>query len=152
MFRLTGVWLSAITLLIVSGCGSRGPRLAVVKGRVTLDGQPLANAIVTFTPVAGGPASTGTTNSNGEYELACQLGRGAVVGQHKVSVRSQPPVPTGAGAVSSDDPSYQYGGQDSSTAPVFQEKIPAKYNTQTTLVKEVKPGTNEINLDLTTAP
>jgi len=152
MSRFAWTTACVLALLLLAGCGSKGPRLASVKGKVTLDGQPLANAIVTFTPVAGGPASTGVTNSNGEYELACQLGKGAVVGQHKVSVRSQPPTQTGAGAVSSDDPSYQYGGEDSSRAPVFQEKIPAKYNTNTTLVREVKPGSNEINLDLTTSP
>lgn len=149
MARGLSAWLCIVTLLAFGGCGAKGPKLGQVTGKVTLDGQPLANVIVTFTPVAGGIASTGITNSQGEYELVCQQGKGALVGQHKVSVRSQPPTQAAAGAVSSDDPSYQYGGEDSSRAPAFVEKIPPKYNTQTQLVKEVKPGKNVIDLELT---
>jgi len=140
-----------LTLTVV-GCGTSGPRLAPVTGKVTLDGQPVANAVVTFTPAGGGIASSGITNENGEYQLVCQQGRGAVIGQHKVSVRSQPPVQDSASQVSSDDPSYQYGGQDSSKAPAFVEKIPARYNTNSELVREVKSGSNVIDLELTTNP
>lgn len=143
-------WVAAFVLAFAAGCGSRGPRLARVQGKVTMDGEPLANVIVTFTPEGGGIASSGITNEKGEYELACPQGKGAVVGRHKVSVRSQPPKQTTAAAqVSSDDPSYQYGGQDSATAPKFVEKVPPRYNTNTELVMEVKPGTNVINLPLT---
>ncbi|HOA51116.1 MAG TPA: carboxypeptidase-like regulatory domain-containing protein [Thermogutta sp.] len=143
-----------ILLLAIAGCGSKGPKLARVRGKVTLDGQALPNALVTFMPEGGGVASSGTTNANGEYELVCPQGRGAVVGKHKVSVRTLPPQQSQAQEVSSDDPSYlaQYSGQSSATAQPFVEKIPPRYNTQTELVKEVKPGSNEINLDLTTSP
>lgn len=141
--------LAVICVLVAAGCGSRGPKLGEVTGTVTLDGQPLENVIVTFSPVAGGAASTGVTDSQGRYQLVSQLGRGALIGQHRISVRSQPPTQATAGSVSSDDPSYQYGGEDSSRAPVFVEKIPPRYNTQTELMREVKPGRNVIDLQLT---
>ncbi|MCS7238567.1 MAG: carboxypeptidase-like regulatory domain-containing protein [Thermoguttaceae bacterium] len=144
-------WL-IVLMLVFAGCGSGGVQLGQVRGRVTMDGQPLPNVIVTFTPVGGGMASTGTTNAEGYYELVCPQGKGAVVGQHKVSVRSQQGAGGQAPEVRSDDPAYQYGGEASQAAAPPPEKIPARYNVNSQLVFEVKPGLNEINLELTSQP
>ncbi|MCS7239540.1 MAG: carboxypeptidase-like regulatory domain-containing protein [Thermoguttaceae bacterium] len=143
----------AVMLGLCIGCGSEAPELAPVTGKVTLDGQPLPRVIVTFVPVAGGVSSSGVTNEEGVYELACQLGKGALVGQHRVYVRSQPPGATGTADVpSEDDPSYKPDPYASVRAQGFVEKIPARYNTKSELVFEVKKGKNVIDLTLSSKP
>jgi hypothetical protein len=80
-------------LLLVLGCGGRH-NLARVSGRVTLNGQPLAHAAVTFQPIAApgnsrpGTGSGGITDAQGRYSLKL-IGtetQGAVVGRHLVSI------------------------------------------------------------------
>ncbi|MBR9804015.1 carboxypeptidase regulatory-like domain-containing protein, partial [bacterium] len=74
----------------LSGCGgsSDTPDLGSVSGTVTIDGAPASNVTVTFTPVEGGRASTGTTSSSGHYNLVYSPSEaGAVLGQHKVTIR-----------------------------------------------------------------
>jgi hypothetical protein len=89
--RFLFLFLVPITLLV--GCG--GPYKTVsVSGRVTLNGQPLANAAVLFQPVATeggnapGPGSTGVTDTDGRYTLSLvgKGGKGAVIGKHKVRI------------------------------------------------------------------
>jgi hypothetical protein len=76
------------------------PELGSVSGVLTLDGKPLAGAIVTFQPIASEEpgsklsSSVGTTDKEGRYTLMYVRDvRGAVVGEHKVFV--QAPLPTG---------------------------------------------------------
>jgi hypothetical protein len=48
---------AAIVLAVVlcaTGCGPNGPGIATVEGVVTMDGEPLENASIVFTPAAGG--------------------------------------------------------------------------------------------------
>jgi hypothetical protein len=83
-----GLWmamaLAAITL-ITAGCG-RGPTLGTVTGTVTLDSEPLSGASVEFQPEERAP-SYGTTNAEGEYELAFSREyKGAVPGMHTVRI------------------------------------------------------------------
>jgi hypothetical protein len=52
----------------VLGCGDASPVLTPVTGRVTLDGRPLADAVLEFVP-AGGSPSFGRTDAAGRYEL-----------------------------------------------------------------------------------
>jgi hypothetical protein len=83
-------------LLLVAlplGCKGRDPGTVPVSGRVTLDGQPLANATVTFTPAeASGarllPQSSGKTDEQGRFSLKVDTGQrsGAIVGLHRVRV------------------------------------------------------------------
>ncbi|MEM4188370.1 MAG: hypothetical protein QXN56_04335 [Candidatus Hadarchaeum sp.] len=137
----------------VLGCGSQGPALAPVSGKVTMDGQPLSGVIVTFVPVGGGVSSSGVTDEAGVYRLSCPLGPGALVGEHRVYVRSQPPGSTLTGEVpSEDDPAYKPNPYASVAAKPFEEKIPARYNTKSELVREVKRGQNVIDLELTSKP
>src|ERR1044072_958132 len=61
--------LCFLALVIGNGCSRRPKNVARVKGKVTLGGQPLAGASVTFMPVEQGSTSRGRTDANGEYVL-----------------------------------------------------------------------------------
>ena len=122
------------------GCGGAPtdqPDLGTVTGTVTMNGQPLTNVMVVFSP-ENGRSSMGVTDAEGNYELE-YVGdtKGAKIGQHKVSITT-----------AQTDSSEESGGEESE-APA-KETIPPMYNSQTTLTEEVKPGENIINFTLTT--
>lgn len=82
-------------VIATTGCGSAvsedGVSIARVSGKVALDGQPLADATITFVPnssaESSGIASTAITNSEGEFRLMTQTKKlGAVVGPHSVKI------------------------------------------------------------------
>jgi len=82
------VVLLAITSLTAMGCGGKYP---AVSGKITANGEPVANVRVVFTPVAvggnytPGPWSKGVTDENGIYTLKTRDNeQGAVAGPHKV--------------------------------------------------------------------
>ena len=104
--------------LLGSGCNtpSDQPELAPVSGVVTLDGKPLANKTVIFTPPTGRP-SMGTTNEDGEYELRYTMTiEGAIIGNHDVTITS---------------PRDEYD-------PSWRETVPRKFNSESTLTAEVE--------------
>lgn len=85
-------WVAALLacLISVAGC-SRGdqPDLGLVKGRLTLNGEPLPNVEVAFQPENGRP-SYGETDEDGYYELTyIRDTKGAKVGTHRVLVRTK---------------------------------------------------------------
>jgi hypothetical protein len=74
-------------LLLLSGCGSRGPDLAPVSGTVALDGKPVAGAAVTFVPVQGGRPASAVADEQGRFQLTTfQSEDGAIVGKHTGTV------------------------------------------------------------------
>ena len=135
----------------LAGCGGSELELGEVQGVVTLNGDPLPNAVVTFSPKEGGPSGVGKTNDKGEYQLMTAGQLGAIPGQHTVSIICVP-VPAPVKHVRSNDPSYQHGGGGVSSAnytPPPVPEVPARYNAQTELSEEVEAGTeNTINFDL----
>ena len=86
MRGLCSAALAAVLVGAGSGCGGL-PKPVRVEGRVTLDGQPLAGATVTFTPVGteGQPAS-GRTAEDGTFRLNSPNGEGAMPGDYKIVV------------------------------------------------------------------
>lgn len=123
--------LVLLTTAVLAGCGPGGPALGTVEGTVTLDGAPLPEAEVTFSPEEG-RSSVGITDQNGRYDLDYASERkGALVGTHSVTVRTE-----------------KTTQKDDGTDEVTPEKIPAKYNAQTELEYEVKSGSNTIDLEL----
>jgi len=138
----TNCWLLGVALVSVSGCGE-APKFAPVSGVVTLNGKPLANATVAFAPIAkegsidAGDGSAGKTNAQGEYTLTTSRRvPGAMVGKHRVriSVLAQ-----------------QVGESDQRPPPggwPLKDKIPARYNGETTLTFDVVPGPNKADFDL----
>jgi len=81
--------LGLALLLFATGCGESRPRTVPVTGLVTLDGEPVADASITFYPENGRPA-TGRTDAEGIYTLTTfETNDGAVPGQHRVSISKQ---------------------------------------------------------------
>src|SRR5437773_10598515 len=78
----------AITLS-AGGCGGSGPRPVQVKGRVTLDGQPLPGGTVTFFPDdVGGHQATAVRDSDGSCSLtSISTADGARQGAHTILVK-----------------------------------------------------------------
>jgi hypothetical protein len=86
--------LAAVLVLIGSGCGGGAAKLHKVNGKVTLDGQPLSGASVTFEPQdysTGIQAATGKTGADGSYSLTTTTtGDGAMAGDYKVIITKVP--------------------------------------------------------------
>lgn len=80
------VWLA---FFCVWGCGSDAEQLdpLPVTGKVTLDGQPLSQATVTFLSTGpGGMSAIGTTDEEGVYALSAGPYVGALAGEYKVTI------------------------------------------------------------------
>jgi len=84
----------AVVVLAINGRAYRGcVNLVTVSGVVTLDGEPIANILVHFQPTSEtpvdrefSPSSHGVTDAKGRYELEWVDGRGAVIGEHIVTL------------------------------------------------------------------
>jgi len=101
------LWAAAPAALVVlaagTGCnrGPAGPVVYMVEGVVTLDGAPLEEANVFFSPVGGkgGLPATGFTGADGRFRLTSarggKIGRGATEGEYVVRVTKteSPPSP-----------------------------------------------------------
>ncbi len=83
-------YFGLLTLIFALGCGGGAndtPELGQVTGTITIDGKALPDVAVTFSPVEGGRASTGVTDSNGNYKLMYNTTEpGAIIGKHNVFV------------------------------------------------------------------
>ncbi|QEL15781.1 hypothetical protein [Limnoglobus roseus] len=113
-----------------AGCG--GPPKADVKGKVTLDGKPIANGSIEFFPIGGKGQTAAAIIKDGEYtvqtsvcNMKVSVNANTVVGKHKA-----------------------YDTPDSPMIEVVKNIIPAKYNTSSELTADMKAGPNEHNFDL----
>jgi hypothetical protein len=123
--RTPAATLFTTLLLISAGCSSSDqPELVPVRGRVTLDGQPLADAYVVFQSESGGRGSRAITHSDGGYELTYLRDIGGVrPGKHRVYI------------------STAIEGRP-------HERLPRKYNKETILVATVPDAGGEIDFSL----
>src|SRR3954453_11696466 len=112
-----------------AGCGERSPfETAPVSGKVTLNGQPLADARISFQPTDGekelGPGSSATTDAEGKFTLSTvDGGAGATVGNNEVRISTlkmgNDPEKDDAGAV------IRMSRPENILVP---EKVPLKYS------------------------
>lgn len=123
-----------IATVFALGCDSKPkgmPELAPVSGTVTMDGQPPQKAVVMFLSEKG-VAASGVTDANGRYTLLYRSSTdGAGLGRNTVTVTTFP-----------DDPEMG----------VVKERIPAAYNTRSTLTADVVAGTNTCDFALESKP
>lgn len=114
-------------LWLACGCSRTDrPPLGTVTGTVMLDGAPLPNALVLFTPEGPGRTSRGITDAEGRYSLTFLRDiPGANLGRHSVRITT---ARDGHGR---------------------RESLPAKYHAKSTLTADVAAGSNSIDFPLT---
>jgi hypothetical protein len=131
----------------VGGCGKKDPNLpdlVPVTGTVKLDGQPLSEAVVFFSPVGEtrGTQAFGKTDSRGRYSLSSRhMGEGAPVGEYRVTIGK---------AVAPDGSTAGGKNFDPMTTPTRQI-LPAKYShpSSTILKATVREAGDDIDFELT---
>src|SRR5690242_15276582 len=95
--RIVGLWLAAALAAAGLGCSGDSGRHKV-KGKVTLDGQPLQGAEITFIPSGSGEHATGFSGADGTFEVNSTNAPGAAPGDYKVViVKMKSPELTGEG-------------------------------------------------------
>jgi hypothetical protein len=135
--------------LATAGCGSRA---VSVKGVVTLDDKPLANASVLFiSQEPGGCDATGFTDANGVFELTTLRQGGVLPGLYKVTIHRSEPVEAPAGAALPADVQRAKAKPSPSRArPVVILPIYSQPD-QTVLSQRVPPD-GEVRFDLKSKP
>ena len=128
--------------LLPPGCGGEDYELAPVSGRVTLNGKPPGVTLqVSFQPVAvrpdqpnPGPGSYAETDTEGHYILRTVThdAEGAVVGPHKVYLRTKAP---------EQDP------EDDRT-PIYEEIVPPQWRDGSKAFEVPPEGSDQANFDL----
>ena len=113
-----------------------------VEGTVTLDGAPVANAVVQFVPNIDpnvqAPSSSGYTDEKGHFKLTCDNTKpGAVVGKHNVVVFP------GRSAGGADD-------EEAQTAPRAKvAPVPNVYSLASTTPLKIEVTADKHTYDLT---
>ena len=82
-------WAALLAAFLCCSCGSGGPVLYPVQGKVLMKGQPLTGATVTFVPKSGDPKqlrSTGVTDDEGNFQLETGTRTGAPAGDYDVLI------------------------------------------------------------------
>ena len=128
------------------GCNDGPFKFADVSGVVTLDGQPLADAMVRFNPKRSGdspmvgPSSFAVTDAEGRFDLKTHQGNyGAVVGPHVVSVSTYAAEPVDL--------------QNSDEIRVLsKERVPKRYRSPSELTIDVPSGgVDDASFELTSS-
>jgi hypothetical protein len=126
--RMAAYGSALLAALAIAGCGGNAD-LAIVHGKVTLDGQPLPDAFVVFAPTSKGTTSYGKTDASGQYEMMfSDAEKGAWIGENLVRINT--------GDVASGGKAWP------------KERVPVVYNTQTTLKATVQRGDNTFDFEL----
>ncbi|QDU09972.1 hypothetical protein [Gimesia aquarii] len=124
-------------LALFSGCGGvrDAPDRRIVKGIVTLNGEPLEGAAIRFLPQPTGPVAAGKVK-NGMYEISNK--GGVPLGKHRVEIKGIPILPD-------DTDGKSLGEIDAATKPAIS--IPEKYHTNSELEATVEAGSEPFIVD-----
>ena len=138
------VWLNAtaacLLVVVIVGCGSHGDSRQAVRGTVTLDGQPLAEGIISFHPAPGTDSNTaGGAIHRGRFDIPAE--RGLPPGEYIVQIQSYEQ--TGRTIDTSDDPL---------AGPAAPERVPIRFRQTGQLnATVVADGENVFKFKLTRA-
>ena len=130
-FRVPAAGLLAAGMVAVAGCGA-DDGTADVSGTVSFEGKPIENGSINFI-ATDGKGTGGGVIKDGKYAATK-----VPVGPAKVQI-------SGSKVVGKKK---AYNTPDSPMQDITAEMLPKKYNEQTELTFEVKPGKNEKNFEL----
>ncbi len=82
--------VAAVALTAIA-CGSTGPGMTQVSGKLTYQGKPVPKGLVSFVPASpGGRIATGQIDENGNYQLQTESpGDGALYGDYLVTISAR---------------------------------------------------------------
>lgn len=153
------VAVALIALVTLSGCGDKGPKVYVVKGKLTKGGQPFGNVTITLAPWTGtepgpGPEGSAPVAADGTFRIRTgSEGRdGLPPGQYKVYLAGKQDTPDFApGATPSMGGAT--AGARGTTAPTIAEDFPPDWKSPRTSPKtvEVKAEENDLTIDVPAA-
>ena len=151
MNKINFLVLIGIVVCLISGCSGSGVTTAYVEGVITLNGDPVSSATITFSPQnADGQMAVGFSNENGVYKLTTQGGKdegGAIPGNYLVAIsKSNVPI-VDLSAVNYDQQTTASSG---ASAPRYDSLIPKYYSNPMTsgLTATVDKGKNNIPFEL----
>lgn len=148
MSRLHSAGAASLALVVgiaiflpCAGCRRGGLDRNAIGGAVTLDGKPLASGGILFTPVKGtkGPV-TGGAIKDGRYQLPQDSG--PVAGWYRVEIHATRKTGRMVPA-----PFKRAGEND--TVEEQEEAVAPRFNFESTLEVEVKPGENTADFSVT---
>ncbi len=135
MRRVRPLLIPALVMAaLLPGCAD-GPPFGDVQGEVTLDGQPVREGVVRFTPVDGKTGTASALIANGTFRERVP------VGTHRVEI-SAPQLPKGVAS----SQQMKRGTIDENVA--LKDLIPERYNVRSDLTMEVQRGDNKRRFDL----
>ncbi|MEX1041815.1 MAG: hypothetical protein WDZ51_14345 [Pirellulaceae bacterium] len=125
VFSLSAL-ISFFLLVPLVGCGNSSTPRESVSGTVTLEGQPLVDGSILFSPQGDGPSAGGEI-VNGQYTLARELG--PAPGKYRVEISSWRS--TGKSI---------YDAASEREEETLVSVIPPRYNSRSELQVEIEPG------------
>ncbi len=121
-------------------------KLVNVSGTVTLDGEPVEGAVVTFMDEGHGTFSYGLTNSSGSYSLQIDSQmKGATPGEKVVEISTTKKI---LGLNSDEEAGESSAEGKAKAAPKDQDLIPACYNETSQLKVEVSASQRSFDFHL----
>jgi hypothetical protein len=138
--RLSAAWCVIALSAVLTGCGGSNNE-ATVQGLVTLDGVPVSAGSISFVPSGGGTQAYAMSDDSGNYEAYTGREPGLKPGPYRVTVVARQRPTTNQ---------TETGGP----APAGASITPRWYASPETsgLTFDVKPGSNDINLELSSQP
>lgn len=143
--------IGVLALFVLSGCDARarpnyrGLELIDVSGNVTLDGQPLAGAIVTFTDTENRKMSYAQTDDAGNYELHFDKRAMGILSGEKVVEFSMEKKIFGFNTEDEGAPSEEGASRAKKTS---SDPIPKCYREKSKIVVNVTGEENVYNFNL----
>src|SRR5687768_3847834 len=118
------ILLATLSGMLFCGCAAKEPSQFPVSGTVTLKGQPLDQGTIQFDPTAPEQGTfSGVGIQAGKYSIPAE--NGLAPGTYRVRISSAEPGPVVEQAAPGE------------SGPPAKDRIPTKYNVETTLQAEV---------------
>jgi hypothetical protein len=116
-----------LTILCCCGCGARS---SDIQGKVALAGQPINIGAISFLPADGHGPTSAAKIIDGQYSAR------VLPGNYKVQI---------SGFRKAGQRHASEGDPNSPMMDILEPIVPERYNTASTLVREIKPGVRQLD-------